>query len=119
MNHGWLERVSFLQELLVEPDEVGRASTVDQRTPAYLKDMALALQNAIFPQTEIFGKPWVLYILRQGLVARDSGIHRSGSVWGEDFLLSDAALTKPARSFALTYAEVSYLERAVFMKIVE
>merc|ERR1719378_1008795 len=82
--------------------------------------MALALQNAIFPQTEIFGKPWVLYILRQGLVARESsGINRSGSVWGEDFVLSDAALLQSARSFALTYAEVSYLERPAFMKIVE
>lgn len=119
LNHGWLKRICFMKGLLTEEDSIGRARGVDQRAPAYIVDTAMALGSAFYSQSEIFGKPLCLYILQRGLTARDKQLRRSGSVWGEDFVLSDSRLRLPARSFALTYVEVAYLERNEFMKIVE
>jgi len=86
-------------------------------------DIALSLCSAVFAQSEVFGAPRVLYILRRGLaMTRVRGwmkVACSGAVWGEDFLLSDSRLRDPEARLALTYVEVFFLERRMFLMVVD
>eukprot|EP00435_Cladocopium_sp_Y103_P069791 s112_g34.t1 len=54
-----------------------------------------------------------------GLVALDNRIGHDGTVWGEDFVLSDLSLIRPVDAFALTYVEVMCLSREGLMSVVE
>jgi len=112
----WLRKVPFMAPLL---DQVTMSmKSADERTPAYIVDIAIALQNAIYAQSEIFGKPKILYILQKGLTSRRMRVLRSGAVWGEDFVLSRPELLYSVTCYALTYVEVSYLHRDTFFRIV-
>jgi len=90
--------------------------------PHFVVDIALSLSSAIFAQSEVFGVPRVLYVLRKGLaVTRVRGwmkIASTGNVWGEDFVLSDLRLRDPEARLALTYVEVFFLEYKTFFQVV-
>lgn len=113
INRIWIERVRFFQSLMLE-DRMAPY----QRFYALLIDLSQNLETSIHAQCEEFGEPHVLYILKHGLVSRRI-IHRMGSVWGVDFLLSDARLIDSAPAMAITYAELSILRREVFAGLVE
>ena len=49
----------------------------------------------------------------------NSRLGTNGTVWGEDFVLSDTSLIKPVTGFALTYIEVLALTREAFMAVIE
>jgi hypothetical protein len=110
----WLRKVPFMASLL---DKVAMKKA-DERTPCYVVDLAIALATDYYAQSEIFGKPKVLYILQKGLCQRRMRVLRSGSVWGEDFVLSNSKMIHESTCFALTYVEVSYIERGIFLHIV-
>jgi len=112
-NWCWVNRVSFISALVP-----GARSADVTRAPHWVLDIALALGSKIFAQSEIFGEPRVMYILRQGLVVSRAHLLRKvyckGSVWGEDFLLSRRFLREPEACLAMTYAEVFQLTFADF-----
>jgi len=114
----WVSQVSFIKHIM--PD----AELSDVKSaPHFVVDIALSLSSAIFAQSEVFGVPRVLYVLRKGLaVTRVRGwikIASTGSVWGEDFVLSDFRLRDPEARLALTYIEVYFLEFKTFVQVVE
>ena len=52
-------------------------------------------------------------------MALDNRIGHDGTVWGEDFVLSDVSLIRPVDAFALTYVEVMCLSREGLLLVVE
>lgn len=114
-NWEWLRKVPFMTPLL---DAAKVAKTADERAPTYIVDIAIALESSIYAQSELFGKPKTLYILQKGLTSRRLRVLRSGSVWGEDFVLSNPKLVQTATCHALTYVQVSHLHRDAFFRIV-
>jgi len=116
-NWRWVSQVSFIKHIM--PD--AELSDVNS-APHFVVDIALSLSSAIFAQSEVFGVPRVLYVLRRGLaVTRVRGwmkIASTGNVWGEDFVLSDFRLRDPEARLALTYVEVFFLESKTFFQVV-
>jgi hypothetical protein len=117
-NWHWVNKVSFIQNLVPEakPSDVTRA-------PHFVVDIAMALSSLVFAQSEVFGEPRVLYILRQGLVlSRPNGgmkVFCVGDVWGEDFVLSRQLLRESEARLALTYCEVFQLTFTQFSKVLK
>merc|ERR1719384_1007506 len=70
-----------------------------------------------YAQSETFGQMQVLYIVNRGLASRRGRLHRHGSVWGVDFVLSDPTLIEAAQAFALTYVELASLSRNSFFEL--
>jgi len=122
----WIEKVSFLSEFVqgISPDpQTGKPLQKGvagfSSAPAFVVDIALSLETLTYAQEEQFGKPHTLFVLNRGLAGRGMAVLRSGSVWGEDFVLRDQSLQQPSLTWALTYVELSTLERSTFMAIVE
>jgi len=111
----WLCKIPFMQPLM---EKAARQPRGDERTPYWIVDIAVALKSAIYAQSEVFGKPKILYILQKGLISRRMRVLRSGAVWGEDFVLSEPKLMYSVTCYALTYVEVSFLDHATFFRIV-
>merc|ERR1719433_918409 len=120
-NWYWVSQVSLIKHIMPK-DELDLQISDINRAPHFVVDIALSLCSAVFAQSEVFGVPRVLYILRRGLViTRVRGwmkVACSGAVWGEDFLLSDPRLREPEARLALTYVEVFFLERRTFLQVV-
>jgi len=118
-NWYWVSKVSLIKQIMPK-EHLGKINDVPH-TLHFVQDIALSLCSAVFAQSEVFGTPRVLYILRRGLtMTRVSGwmkVACSGAVWGEDFLLSDPRLREPEARLALTYVEVFFLERRTFFKV--
>merc|ERR1719384_437198 len=72
-----------------------------------------------YAQSETFGQMQVLYIVNRGLASRRGRLHRHGSVWGVDFVLSDPTLIEGAQAFALTYVELASLSRLAFFELLD
>lgn len=106
LNLAWLRRVTFFSQFmeLIEETEA-KGMDVDA--------FRMCIADVSFENVH------ALHILSKGLVALNSRVISGGAVWGEDFVLSDANLTRPVRGFALTYLEVLCLSRANFMKVIE
>jgi len=114
-NWHWVKKVSFINDLVPE----ARSSDVT-RAPHFVVDIALALGSAVFAQSEVFGEPRVLYILRQGLVlsrVRRLRVFRAGDVWGEDFMLATNSLRESEVRLAMTYIEVFQLTLDSFLRV--
>lgn len=114
INRMWIEKVRLLKVLLEDP-----TASLRLRFHAFVVDVSQKMQLAIHAQSEVFGEPHVLYILKRGLVSRGIKLHHLGSVWGVDFLLSKRKLIEPFASIALTYVELTSLQRDVFFELVE
>lgn len=122
----WIEKVSFLAEFVqgISPDpQTGKPLQKGvaglSSAPAFVVDIALSLETLTYAQEEQFGKPHTLFVLNRGLAGRSMQVLRSGCVWGEDFVLRDQSLQQPSLTWALTYVELSTLERSTFMAIVD
>eukprot|EP00927_Polykrikos_kofoidii_P011961 TRINITY_DN15131_c0_g1_i1.p1 TRINITY_DN15131_c0_g1~~TRINITY_DN15131_c0_g1_i1.p1 ORF type:complete len:749 (-),score=118.50 TRINITY_DN15131_c0_g1_i1:32-2278(-) len=111
-NRKWLFKVSFLKDVLPTTGE-----TLDF-VPSWIVDLALALQVYVYAQSEVFGRPFVFYIMNRGLATRKMRLLRLGSVWGEDFVLAETKYIDIARCFALTFVEVSSVDRTTFQEVV-
>jgi len=83
----------------------------DDLPGTFLAGLARKLELSVYTQQEHFGKPWTLYILHRGLCAQAQRLKNSGSVWGEDFILSCRALLNDPKALTLTFIEVAWLER--------
>lgn len=120
LNSVWISRVSFLKSFIDMAERAGQNSP-EKSNPyrACVADIARSLDTNAFAQGEQFGSVQVLYILYRGLVGFDSRVHKTGSVWGEDFVLSDLRLVSVKRGVSFTYVEVIQIGRATFMDIVE
>eukprot|EP00927_Polykrikos_kofoidii_P011962 TRINITY_DN15131_c0_g2_i1.p1 TRINITY_DN15131_c0_g2~~TRINITY_DN15131_c0_g2_i1.p1 ORF type:complete len:787 (-),score=132.84 TRINITY_DN15131_c0_g2_i1:32-2392(-) len=108
----WLFKVSFLKDVLPTTGE-----TLDF-VPSWIVDLALALQVHVYAQSEVFGRPFVFYIMNRGLATRKMRLLRLGSVWGEDFVLAQTKYIDMSRCFALTFVEVSSIDREAFQEVV-
>jgi len=115
----WIEKVSFLQQFmkLIRHQENKGVHTGPYH--ACVADISRELKSVAYAQQESFENVQVLYILSKGLVALDNRIGHDGTVWGEDFVLSDLSLIRPVEAFALTYVEVMCLSREGLMSVVE
>jgi len=116
-NWNWVSKVSFIYNLVPE----ARAADVT-RAPHFVVDFALALGSAVFAQSEVFGEPRVLYILRQGLALSRAQttwwkVFCVGDVWGEDFVLSKSSLREFEERLAVTYVEIFQLTFANFRSL--
>lgn len=120
LNGDWLRKVSFLNGFLQEAAEaMSNLHCADyEGYRACVSDVARTLDTSSYAQGEIFGEVHVLYILYKGLVGMNSRVLKQGSVWGEDFVLSDSSVVKKPMSTALTYVEVIFLTRESFMEVV-
>eukprot|EP00931_Biecheleriopsis_adriatica_P007435 TRINITY_DN108714_c0_g1_i1.p1 TRINITY_DN108714_c0_g1~~TRINITY_DN108714_c0_g1_i1.p1 ORF type:complete len:714 (-),score=104.88 TRINITY_DN108714_c0_g1_i1:76-2217(-) len=112
LNSVWIGKVSFLNKLL-------DAAEQNQSYRACIADVARSLDTQAFAQGESFGQIQVLYILYKGLVGHKARVLKMGSVWGEDFVLSDLSLIHMFRATALTYVEVIFMDRETFMDVVD
>lgn len=112
-NQIWIEKVTFLGAVIKSSENEQEGS------PPFLIEIALSLETHMYAQQEEFGRPHVLYIQSRGLTGRNVRVMRGGSVWGEDFVLTDSYLLDPVTCFALTYVEVSTLSRTTFLRIVK
>jgi len=108
INRLWIEKVSFFKPFMSWPS-----------VPSLIIEVCLVLKLEMYAQTETFGLQQTLYIVHKGLVSHKGGLHRQGSVWGLDFLLSDPRLIDPADSFCLTYVEVAALTRQAFLDLLQ
>jgi len=57
--------------------------------------------------------------MHRGLGSHRGRLHRQGSVWGQDFVLSNPKLIESAGAFALTYIEVCSLQRKAFLDLLD
>jgi len=115
MNRMWIQKVSFLKGFLTEEGK----ETRDSAMQTFMVDVSRSLDAQVYAQGEAFGHPQVLYILNRGLASHTGRVRRSGAVWGTDFVLSNTRFLEPCGSFALTYVEVTCLEREKFFELVK
>lgn len=94
INTAWLERVTFLREC----------------EPAMIVQVALRLQGIVYAPGELIPGDQ-LHILQRGVCVRDGRVRLAGTVWGEDMILSNAALMSSAPVRAITFAQVQTLRR--------
>lgn len=115
----WIQKVSFLQQFmaLIRAQESKGVHTGPYH--ACIADISRELKSVAYAQQESFENVQVLHILSKGLVALDNRIGHDGTVWGEDFVLSDLSLIRPVDAFALTYVEVMCLSRDGLLTVVE
>eukprot|EP00930_Biecheleria_cincta_P038413 TRINITY_DN26394_c0_g1_i1.p1 TRINITY_DN26394_c0_g1~~TRINITY_DN26394_c0_g1_i1.p1 ORF type:complete len:726 (+),score=111.81 TRINITY_DN26394_c0_g1_i1:125-2179(+) len=120
LNSVWISKVSFLKSFIELAEQAGLTSVGrGNQYRACVADIARSLDTSAYAQGEQFGSVQVLHILYRGLVGFDSKIHKTGSVWGEDFVLSDLRLISIKRAVSFTYVEVIQMGRDTFMEIVE
>eukprot|EP00929_Paragymnodinium_shiwhaense_P102438 TRINITY_DN65624_c0_g1_i1.p1 TRINITY_DN65624_c0_g1~~TRINITY_DN65624_c0_g1_i1.p1 ORF type:complete len:876 (+),score=182.46 TRINITY_DN65624_c0_g1_i1:119-2746(+) len=115
-NKVWMSKVPFMKGFMKDLD--CRDPDAQQSAPGFILEIAMALRHAIFAQQEVFGRPNVLYIMQKGLAAQRLRILRSGSVFGNDFLLENPKLLYSVKCFAMTYSELVYMERDTFLGII-
>eukprot|EP00419_Tripos_fusus_P040606 CAMPEP_0172787952 /NCGR_PEP_ID=MMETSP1074-20121228/206709_1 /TAXON_ID=2916 /ORGANISM="Ceratium fusus, Strain PA161109" /LENGTH=656 /DNA_ID=CAMNT_0013624973 /DNA_START=1 /DNA_END=1967 /DNA_ORIENTATION=+ len=119
-NWQWVKKVSFICNLVHEPGTSVESSDMT-RIPYFVVDISLALESAIFAQSEVFGAQQTLYILKRGLALSGarSGmrVFCAGDVWGEDLVLSKSSLRDSRLRLAVTYLEIFQLTFASFSKV--
>lgn len=119
VNAPWIQKVSFFNTFMsIVQESESNGEDVDAHR-ACIADVSQALECGAFAQGERFDNVQVLYIVSKGIVALNSRVGTNGAVWGEDFVLSDTELIRPIKGCALTYLEVLFLTRDVFMKVIE
>ena len=119
VNAPWIQKVSFFNTFMdvVQTSEAAGEDVDAHR--ACIADVSQQLECGAFAQGERFDNVQVLYIVSKGIVALNSRVGTNGAVWGEDFVLQDTELIRPIKGCALTYLEVLFLTRDVFMKVIE
>jgi len=130
LNRVWITKVRFLDNIL--KSSLSESHSCGSFFYAFIVDVSRSMLTAIHAQSEVFGQPHALYILRRGLVWRrqDSTktkiyladlhvVNTVGGVWGVDFVLVDLHLLEPAESLALTFVEAMMLKRDTFLSLVE
>mmetsp|Transcript_38785 Transcript_38785/g.97481 ORF Transcript_38785/g.97481 Transcript_38785/m.97481 type:complete len:724 (-) Transcript_38785:32-2203(-) len=117
MNRKWIAKVSFLKQFI----DGARHSREGHTFAAFMVDVSRQMEPKFHAQSELFGVPQELYILIRGLAIQGPrGVVRSsGTVWGQDFVLSDVDLVECPGAFALTYLELTTLTRSAFVQVVE
>lgn len=90
MHSKWLESLDAFQ----------RCST------DFIAELAISLEQSMFPQGEFFARTLALYILHRGLASRKGRVRRAGDAWGDDCILADWSLCEAPESLALTFVEV-------------
>lgn len=114
MNKLCISKTGLLRSLQRERE----TSTYSRYFYSFIVDVCLAMEWQAHAQSEMFGRPHILYTLSRGLVSRPPRLHWVGNVWGTDFVLSDQSLLDPWESMALTYVELTTLTRAAFFEVV-
>ena len=118
VNFPWLERVTFFNRFVRKIEELQGQGISVAPYRACIADIVRQLKNVAYAQGEFLTTLRVLSILSKGLVLRSSRLEHKGSVWGEDFVLSDKSMVRPVHGYALTYMEVLCLSRDDFMDVI-
>eukprot|EP00435_Cladocopium_sp_Y103_P035114 s2535_g9.t1 len=119
MNLPWIQKVSFFAKFISHMEMLDSKGFDTESFRACIADTSRQLICGAFAQRESFGNVQILYILSKGLVILNSRLGSNGTVWGEDFVLSDTSLIKPVSGFAISYIEVLALTREAFMAVIE
>jgi len=116
MNKKWLTKVRILNQILQKAMRGGKWGAFFL---SFIVDVSMKLCTWNFAQLETFGNPHTLYILIRGLCSGRGHVQKTGSVWGDDFILQDSNLAQPCESLSLTYIELMSLTRDDFMALIE
>jgi len=119
MNLPWIQKVSFFAKFISHMEALDSRGVDTEAFRACIADTSRQLICGAFAQRESFGNVQILYILSKGLVILNSRLGSNGTVWGEDFVLSDTTLIRPVAGFAISYIEVLALTREAFMAVIE
>ncbi|CAJ1329415.1 unnamed protein product, partial [Effrenium voratum] len=119
MNLPWIQKVAFFAQFMRQMELLDMKGVDTEPFRACIADTSRQLTCGAFAQRESFDNVQILYILSKGLVVLNSRVGTNGTVWGEDFVLSDTSLIRPVGGFALTYIEVLCLTRESFMSVIE
>jgi len=121
LNVVWMGKVQWMKQFLEEAQDVieGADTVAADGHRKCVADLARNLDTMSFAQGEIFGEIQILHILYKGLVAMGGKVMKTGSVWGEDFVLADKNLIKSPRACALTYAEIIYMNRKSLVQVID
>jgi potassium voltage-gated channel Eag-related subfamily H protein 7 len=109
VNEAWMSKVWYFRPC------VGR----EFFSKNFLADLAVKFRIVVYVQRELVGEAWTLYIIHRGLAMRRSSVLSGGSVWGDDFILSDRELLDLCQARALTFLEANMLPRAGLAEVVE
>eukprot|EP00405_Crypthecodinium_cohnii_P011726 CAMPEP_0206427390 /NCGR_PEP_ID=MMETSP0324_2-20121206/5005_1 /ASSEMBLY_ACC=CAM_ASM_000836 /TAXON_ID=2866 /ORGANISM="Crypthecodinium cohnii, Strain Seligo" /LENGTH=464 /DNA_ID=CAMNT_0053892647 /DNA_START=27 /DNA_END=1421 /DNA_ORIENTATION=- len=112
-NKRWITKVSLLNNIMNDAQHIRDSGPFTN----FVVEVSLNLTQLVHAQGEVFGRPHELYILVRGLCTQGPRIHRSGSVWGLDFLLADRWLLEPSSCLAMTYVELMTLRRKIFFEL--
>merc|ERR1712070_913726 len=82
VNEIWMQHVWYFR---TDPNR-------ENFSKAFLADLAVKFRVVVYVQRELVGEAWTLYIVHRGLALRRCWVLGGGSVWGDDFLLSDENL---------------------------
>jgi len=113
LNKKWMKQVKFFRRIM---EDAGKSPG---RLTDFIVDVSMRFQTVNYAQCEHFGQPHTLYVLLCGLSSGRGRVNRTGSVWGDDFMLADINLTLPCESNALTYVELIRLTREDFYEVVD
>ncbi|CAK9084283.1 Potassium channel AKT2/3, partial [Durusdinium trenchii] len=111
--------VPFFHGFMVHVESMEAAGLDTTALRACISDVSQELECKAYSQRESFNNVQVLHILAKGLVVLNMRVAYNGTVWGEDFVLSDTSLIQQVSGFALTYIEVLCLSRQSFMQVIE
>lgn len=82
--------------------------------------IAMNMTLEFYARKECFGQAWSLYVLNSGLVVRKCAqfkFLRSGSIWGEDIVLSDITLVQTNEVTCFNFSEVMKLHKTRYTEV--
>ena len=94
----------------------GQVPWLANEDPRFVVDVILALRPAVFAPDELV-RSSALHIVLSGLAITNGRLIRNGCVWGVDMLLAAAHLRSRTLVRAITYVEVSYLDRDTALRL--
>jgi len=120
LNKKWMKKVNMIKPIMMLAQDMDMTNIRRKAdAKAFLVELSMKLETFIFSQEEAIGHPHTLYILQRGIIGGRGRIFISGTVWGEDFLLSDESSAFPYEATTLTYVELKSLSRNNFLDVME
>jgi len=107
VNEAWVRKVWYFDQ------------NFSQLPNGFMSHVSVSLEIMVFAGLDIFYEPWTLYTLQMGVCVRSFKILNAGSVWGEDFILSDETLLDKATVLALTFVQVAVMRSSQLKAVIK
>jgi hypothetical protein len=99
----WIKKVGFLQTVSMH----------------FIVELARRVRSELFAAQESVCQPRTLFAVEKGLAWRHGKCMASGSVWGDDLLLSCADLRDETPVMCLTFLETQFIHIDTFAEVVQ